>query len=525
MKLSDKLLQESPDRLYTPDGVFKFEDPGAIAFGFLNGNIVASEFTEWGDKTGTHRDICNEHGVDPSDITPQGRFWEFEDPQTSEYRFYLAWWQDPNLEQIQQVIDYFNIDEDNLWIQYAGFSGVDKYVPETEVTDADRALLRDLSDEDMEDLRQQHLDAQAKARARKKGVGKFGAAATADRAAKAGYDIAKKAGYPNVAQYRADRYGEAIEFLQLFEKAPLEPKYSDFPDIDNPDIQPHHEQPQRMQFSDEFKHWFGRSKVTVKTPDGPLPMPVYRGTKKNPKDGQFRTQHFRETPSFTPVPEIASLYAFDHGMFGGIELKKGTVGAYFLKMENPFDMREMGLTTSMYSAVLDVFNWDFYDEPAKDTYTMNHLYALLLELASKDAEGVPFHSEIRYGLSYNQMIPSNDWDSVLDDWTVKIRREDEEERTYMIESMLEGIEIDTYALADSTEYVGALKAKGYDGIIHYDTNEAGHEYLKKAAGTDSGIAGYDDEEKVFVTYRPFEPNQIKSVWNSTFDPDNPDFRR
>lgn len=210
MKLSDKLLQESPDRLYTPDGVFKFEDPGAIAFGFLNGNIVASEFTEWGDETGTHRDICNEHGVDPSDITPQGRFWEFEDPQTSEYRFYLAWWQDPNLEQIQQVIDYFNIDEDNLWIQYAGFSGVDKYVPETEVTDADRALLRDLSDEDMEDLRQQHLDAQAKARARKKGVGKFGAAATADRAAKAGYETP--------AQFNAQRYGES-KFLSLFESA------------------------------------------------------------------------------------------------------------------------------------------------------------------------------------------------------------------------------------------------------------------------------------------------------------------
>lgn len=56
--------------------------------------------------------------------------------------------------------------------------------------------------EELDLLMKQHFDAEAKAKLRKKGQGRFGSDAVADRA--------KRAGYPIPAQFNAERWRESL---------------------------------------------------------------------------------------------------------------------------------------------------------------------------------------------------------------------------------------------------------------------------------------------------------------------------
>jgi len=157
-----------------------------------------------------HDRLAEIHGYGNfEDIPPTGRFWEKDE------LIFLAWWEEPTEEHLHKVVQGHDLYDRVIYQLMPGAREYVRYdgtIPKVEI-DQDHVDL----------LRQQHLDALAKKKLRKDSVGKFGSAATASKA--------NKAGYSSPAQFNAQRYGEAVaKFLQLFETRGL-----DFP-LDDPKL-------------------------------------------------------------------------------------------------------------------------------------------------------------------------------------------------------------------------------------------------------------------------------------------------
>ena len=256
-----------------------------------------------------------------------------------------------------------------------------------------------------------------------------------------------------------------------------------------------------------FKSWFAGSKVVDKHGN---PLLVFRGFTKNPAKDRFITRQNRATLSFTPIPEIANVYAKKQGMFGGASYETGAnIGAYYLSIKNPIDLRSLGSRTTLRNFISKAF------PKFADTYSM---IQILEGLIARESYGAQIDVEL-------DDIPTHE-PSILarDDLTDAIELLDDPnyKKEFSWHDIADGIEVDVYVLADSSEVVDLLDDAGYDGMIIKDVGEglAGHTEipLDKIKGVNiSDDYSYD-------VYRPFKMKQIKSAIGNigTFKSDSPD---
>lgn len=275
-----------------------------------------------------------------------------------------------------------------------------------------------------------------------------------------------------------------------------------------------------------------------------ITYPLFRGVRRNPKNGVMYTQGERATLSFTDVPEVAKLYTHNQE-FGGITPSPyGSVKKVYLNIKNPLDIRDEGTKVNLGDFIDKYFNWDWKSEDyitEDNVFSGDDLVRLLVrmgklqsktefesDIQSSDPEGIFRHRD------FNEV--ANSVREILD------TSESESEAAEQIENILSSIDLDTYALADNKWVIKHLKDQGYDGLIHKDTIEAGKEFFQEesVAGKPieeiKGINAEDDYSH--DTWRPFNKEQIKLSDPFTYDdagaliplserfqPTSPDIRR
>ena len=255
----------------------------------------------------------------------------------------------------------------------------------------------------------------------------------------------------------------------------------------------------------------------------PIAYPLYRGVRKKLNaSGVMQTQGGRATLSFTDVPEVAKLYTHDREMFGGIKLSEtGSVKKVYLNLKNPLDLREYGTKVNLGEIIENYTNYDFRPNTEADpntTFTIEDLQKLFVRL-QKLEKSTQFESDIQASDNGGLFRLRNFGD--VREAIEELIDDDDADLPEKIDNILQGIELDTYALADNQWFIKALKQRGYDGLIHKDTIEAGKEFFKEpsvAGKPIEEIKGIDVEDDYsHDTYRPFESSQIKLADPFTYD--------
>ena len=255
----------------------------------------------------------------------------------------------------------------------------------------------------------------------------------------------------------------------------------------------------------------------------PIAYPLYRGIRKKLNESRvMQTQGGRATLSFTDVPEVAKLYTHDRDMFGGIKPSEtGSVKKVYLNLKNPLDLREYGTKVNLGEIIENYTNYDFRPNTEEDpntTFTIEDLKKLFVRL-QKLEKSTQFESDIQ--ASDNEgMFRLRHFGDVREAIQELIDNDDAD-LPEKIDNILQGIELDTYALADNQWFIKALKQRGYDGLIHKDTIEAGKEFFNEqsvAGKPIEEVKGIDVEDDYsHDTYRPFESSQIKLSDPATYD--------
>ena len=255
----------------------------------------------------------------------------------------------------------------------------------------------------------------------------------------------------------------------------------------------------------------------------PITYPLYRGVRRKlNSQGVMQTQGGRATLSFTDVPEVAKLYTHDREMFGGIKPSEhGDVKKVYLNLKNPLDLREYGTKVNLGDMIEGYTNYDFRPNAEVDpetTFTTDDLKKLFTRF-QKLENSTQFESDIQ--ASDNEgLFRLNDFREVREA-IEELIDDDDVDAPEKISDILNSIEVDTYALADNQWFIKGLKQKGYDGLIHKDTIEAGKEFFKEqsvAGKPIEEIQGIDSKDDFsHDTYRPFESSQIKLSDPFTYD--------
>jgi hypothetical protein len=265
-----------------------------------------------------------------------------------------------------------------------------------------------------------------------------------------------------------------------------------------------------------FWKWFSGSKVVDENGN---PLVVYRGQRKTPRPTSFATTFGRATPAFTPVHEIASVYARTQDFWGGgsAEYETGAnVGAYFLSIKNPADLREFGVHDSLGHILMSLFEIDFNNEETEGkTLGLNDFLMIAEGLKARSEQSVfKFESDAYQG--WGEAEPE---DVVNDLYACQAEDVDPVDT---FQHYFDAITTDVYALADSKNFTNLLKRAGYDGIIHKDVGEIAVKFIDQPP---EQIPGIDvDDDYSFDTYRPFYQTQIKSATGNrgTWDPQDRD---
>lgn len=251
-----------------------------------------------------------------------------------------------------------------------------------------------------------------------------------------------------------------------------------------------------------FKAWFGNSVVVDKLGH---PLVVFRGTRR-PGDGtDTASETHLATPSFTSVPEIASVYSSSSGMFGDHVFARGaTVAPYYLSIQKPITFIDVKVN------LLDALENLVPEGNFSDDGVFDMIVGVLTDLQERQDD---FHLELP-----STGLFEMDWDDVFE----RLKRMQRRHRDEGIADFLSQIEVDSYAVADSGNLVYWAMERGFDGIVHRDVfGSAGRSAMLSTIGKDPDeINGLDDDDDVstHLTYRPFRQRQIKSVFNNgSFD--------
>ena len=241
-----------------------------------------------------------------------------------------------------------------------------------------------------------------------------------------------------------------------------------------------------------FWRWFGKS-ACVDSQGRPLV--IYRGQRKVAKPDRFIMRQGRATPSFTADADAASVYArqLDTKEYGA----GSNVMPVYLSIKNPLDLRNWG-----EQITLDVVLEHLY-EYQDMIYALFELDDLIyktgaeFEIDAHDLEG---------------MYRLRSFEEVADCMSEMLEGEDSAEfDDGDIIDLLAKCTIDTYLVADCEQFVAGLKEKGYDGVIFDDVFDAGSKHYEG----DKELIFSDGEGGAMIeTYRPFEQNQVKSIFNT-----------
>jgi hypothetical protein len=255
----------------------------------------------------------------------------------------------------------------------------------------------------------------------------------------------------------------------------------------------------------------------------PIAYPLYRGVRRKLNEsGVMQTQGGRATLSFTDVPEVAKLYTHDREMFGGITPSAtGSVKKVYLDLKNPLDLRDEGTKVNLGDIIGRYTNYDFKTNAEVDpetTFTADDLKKLFVRFGKLE-NSTQFESDIQ--ASDNEgLFRLRDFSEVRNA-IEELMDGDDMDAAEKIQDILDSIDLDTYALADNQWFIKALKQRGYDGLIHKDTIEAGKDFFKNpsvAGKPIEEVKGIDVEDDYsHDTYRPFESSQIKLSDPFTYD--------
>lgn len=269
---------------------------------------------------------------------------------------------------------------------------------------------------------------------------------------------------------------------------------------------------EKTQASEAFKAWFGSSAIVT---DGGSPMVMYRGTRRVPKPDSFRTQSGRSTVSFTSDPYVASVYSRTPDIFTGIaEYQRGaSVGAFYLKIENPLDMRKLNAEEGSLDEIFDLLPWDWSDEASEECrFTLQDAINVIEDL-----------DELKTVFKQDFSGDVNSFEDLVSELYDAYSIEDLDERAEKINGLLMDVTVDVYAVADTAAFARALERLGYDGLIHLDVFDNGLPYYEGDKGKiDEGYSA----KAVITTYRPLKQSSIKSAIGNvgTFDSESLDVR-
>ena len=311
----------------------------------------------------------------------------------------------------------------------------------------------------------------------------------------------------------AKRHAEAVAYLNTHP-----PGRADTPVRDVLDMMRHPERHQPvtklkgLTHTPGFVAWFGKSAVVDKLG---RPLVVFRGTRRPAEPHQIGDDTRLNTASFTSSPEIASVYALtsDKLGFGDLSYKRGSnVAPYYLSIQNPVKLMDAKVTVA--DAISEI-------APTADYATTNVVDQVLDILRYLE-----YRRDHRGNISLT--LPSNGlWEHDFDDLCERVEKLAARGRGERIEDLMQEIELDSYVIADCAAFVAWAAEQGFDGIIHRDVfGGTGMKALSlatsKAADDVAALDWESDDDATFITYRPFQQSQIKSVFNAgQFDPTKP----
>lgn len=262
-----------------------------------------------------------------------------------------------------------------------------------------------------------------------------------------------------------------------------------------------------------FKAWFGDSKIVH--PDG-KPMTLYRGTRK-PGD----SKGYLGTESYTESPDVASIYA---GTPPRDWDQKATyqpganVFAVHLHMHNPLRLPHSSMRFGDYLRALQYGkpNGITHDEATK---VLNYL---VNRKVGKVKAG-DFNYEIHNEDDLDNEEDFELWSNPLSVLRYGFKADADFETA-------DRLHVDTFALVDAPRTKIAAERLGHDGIIHGDVMDgaegAAPELLGKPHTEMAGLKTAWNKEATHLTYRPFKPEQVKSVTNEGhYDASNPDMMK
>jgi hypothetical protein len=269
--------------------------------------------------------------------------------------------------------------------------------------------------------------------------------------------------------------------------------------------------------NEAFWKWFGDSKVVDANGD---PLIVYRGQRRIPFPTRFATTLGRATSSFTAIPELANVYAKTRDWFGAAaDFEKGAnVGAYYLSIQNPADLRAFGPQANLGEMLSSLFHVDLgQDRTEGQTFGQDDFVQVITGLASRANKTTFFFESDIWDTGDSWLLREADSPSVVVD-DLSDHEGNEDVFTFYFDS----IKVDVFALADSKNFTALLKRAGYDGIFHQDVGQLAVEFLERPPVEIPGIG--EEPDYAFDTFRPFEQTQIKSATGNrgTWDRDDPD---
>jgi hypothetical protein len=277
--------------------------------------------------------------------------------------------------------------------------------------------------------------------------------------------------------------------------------------------------------SPEFKGWFDGSRAV--DPEG-KPLMLYRGVRRPSLKGRIHTE------SYTDSPDVASIYSASPATY---EFGEGaSVFPVHLSIKNPVHLPEAQHT---FGDVLKVLK---YGQP--NGITQDEAIKMLNHLVNRESDqNLPFWvSRTKTGLPGFKYTVHDDEGNELDDGDLPFSltmsqswlREFRDDFKYMHDNeVLENahrLKADTYAFVDTPRFKAVAERLGHDGVIHQDIFDTVHDtapkILDKKPSEVKGLNenyGAKDYNYSHVTYRPFKPEQVKSIFNKgTFNPNDSD---
>jgi hypothetical protein len=244
------------------------------------------------------------------------------------------------------------------------------------------------------------------------------------------------------------------------------------------------------------------------------PLVFFRGQRRDagPESFDIKT---RATPSFTTNPHVASVYASR-----GLDTLPGEVesdwvytdGSFlmpsFIQMKAAIDLRGYGNRPAI---LIDLFN-DSGVDPAVFEDAPQELMDVLDELAQ-----LQYSTGFQSGGAFESVEDALDAFrkdiSKIDPDSLESRTEDAQEIIgNTVYGVLENLRIDPFAFADSQKVLDLVK-QYYPKADAFIVRDVMSETLAEKLAEKGQI----DDDSGYDTYKPFEVNQVKSIFN--FNPD------